>query len=158
MTKKNVLITILSIVAFMSILGIFRTNIITKSNIISNKALYVTQSVAESPKIIAHRGANDRVNEETVLAYKVAAQDDVDALEIDLRMTKDGSRIAMHDKTIDRTTSENGEDNYSLEEIKSIPTIGVYNGQTLSEEIPTLDEIIETFNGYRALLYRDKVG
>ena len=146
MTKKNVLITILSIVAIMSILGIFRTNIVTKSNIISNKALYVTPSVAESPKIIAHRGANDRINEETIPAYKIAAQDGVDALEIDLRMTEDGSLIAMHDKTIDRTTNGNGEViDYSLEEIKSIPTIGEYNGQTLSEEIPTLDEIIATF-------------
>ena len=77
---------------------------------------------------------------------KLLHEDGVDALEIDLRMTKDGSLIAMHDKTIDRTTSGNGEViDYSLEEIKSIPTIGVYNGQTLSEEIPTLDEIIETF-------------
>ena len=32
-----------------------------------------------------------------------------------------------------------------MEEIKSIPTIGIHNGQTLSEEIPTLDEIIATF-------------
>ena len=34
---------------------------------------------------------------------------------------------------------------YSLEEIKSFPTIGEYNGQTLTEEIPTLNEIISTF-------------
>ena len=146
MTKKNVVITILSIVAIVSILGILRTYLVNESNIISNKALYVTQSVAESPKVIAHRGANDRVNEQTVSAYKVAAGDGVDALEIDLRMTKDGSLIAMHDKTIDRTTSGNGEViDYTLEEIKSIPTIGEYDGQTLSEEIPTLDEIIATF-------------
>ncbi|SES25316.1 glycerophosphodiester phosphodiesterase family protein [Psychrobacillus sp. OK032] len=146
MTKKSILITILSIVAIVSILGILRTNIVNESNIISNKTLYVTQSVTDSPKIIAHRGANDRVNEETITAYKVAAQDGVDALEIDLRMTKDGSLIALHDKTIDRTTSGNGEViDYSLEEIKSIPTIGIHNGQTLSEEIPTLDEIIATF-------------
>lgn len=137
----------MSLVAIVSILGIYSTNLVTKTNIISNEVLYVTQSIVEFPKIIAHRGANDRVNEETILAYKVAAQDGVDALEIDLRMTKDGSLIAMHDKTIDRTTSGNGEViDYSLEEIKSIPTIGVYNGQTLSEEIPTLDEIIATFN------------
>ncbi|MFJ5770994.1 glycerophosphodiester phosphodiesterase [Psychrobacillus sp. NPDC093180] len=146
MFKKNVLITILSMAAIVSILGLFKTNIVTQSHKVSNKAIYITPSVAESPKIIAHRGANDRVNEATVLAYKVAAQDDVDALEIDLRMTKDGSLVAMHDKTIDRTTNGNGEViDYSLEEIKSIPTIGVYKGQTLSEEIPTLTEIIATF-------------
>ena len=109
MTKKNTFITILSLVAIVSILGISSTNLVTESNIISNEALYVTQSVSNSPKIIAHRGANDRVNEKTILAYKVAAQDGVDALEIDLRITKDGSLIALHDKTIDRTTSGNGE-------------------------------------------------
>ena len=134
-------------VAIFSILGILKINIATESNMISNKTLYVSQPVVESPKIIAHRGANDRVNEATVTAYKVAAQDGVDALEIDLRMTKDGSLIAMHDKTINRTTSGMGEViDYALEEIKSIPTIGEYNGQIFSEEIPTLDEIIATFN------------
>ena len=34
---------------------------------------------------------------------------------------------------------------YFLEEIKSISDYWEYNGQTLSEEIPTLNEIISTF-------------
>jgi len=62
----------------------------------------------------------------------------------------------MHDKAIDRPTSGNGEViDYSLEEIKTIPTIGEYNGQTLSEEIPTLVEIIATFTDteHLTLLY-----
>ncbi|QGS68569.1 hypothetical protein CV093_08645 [Oceanobacillus sp. 143] len=41
-------------------------------------------------------------------------------------MTKDGSLVAMHDKTIDRTTNGTGEvSHYNLEEIKEIPTIEV---------------------------------
>lgn len=106
----------------------------------------MTPSVAESPKIIAHRGANDRMNEATIAAYKMAAADGVDALEIDLRMTEDGALIAMHDQTINRTTNGQGDvGDYSLEEIKSFLTIGEYHGQTFTEEIPTLNEIISTF-------------
>lgn len=106
----------------------------------------MTPSVAESPKIIAHRGANDRMNEATIVAYKMAAADGVDALEIDLRMTEDGALIAMHDQTINRTTNGQGDvGDYSLEEIKSFLTIGEYHGQTFTEEIPTLNEIISTF-------------
>lgn len=106
----------------------------------------MTPSVAESPKIIAHRGANDRMNEATIAAYKMAAADGVDALEIDLRMTEDGALIAMHDQTINRTTNGQGDvGDYSLEEIKSFLTIGEYHGQTFTEEISTLNEIISTF-------------
>ncbi|WP_162800288.1 glycerophosphodiester phosphodiesterase [Oceanobacillus zhaokaii] len=102
--------------------------------------------VADFPKIIAHRGANDRFNESTISAYKIAANDDVDALEVDLRMTKDGSLVAMHDKTIDRTTNGTGEvSHYNLEEIKEIPTIEVFSNQSTVAVIPTLKEILDTF-------------
>ena len=75
----------------------------------------------------------------------MAANDDVDAFQIDLRMTEDGALIAMHDQTIDRTTNGEGEVfNYSLEEIKSFTTIGEFNGQT-SQKYATLNQVISTF-------------
>ena len=136
----------LAVLIIVSIVGVLVTDLITESNSNSSKHEIITPLVAESPKIIAHRGANDRINEATISAYKIAAADGVDALEIDLRMTEDGALIAMHDQTINRTTNGKGEvSDYSLEEIKSFPTIGEYSGQTLTEEIPTLDEIISTF-------------
>ncbi|WP_170140755.1 glycerophosphodiester phosphodiesterase [Oceanobacillus arenosus] len=106
----------------------------------------VEPMVADFPKIIAHRGANDRFNESTISAYKIAAEDGVDALEIDLRMTADGSLVAMHDKTIDRTTNGTGEvSNFDLKEIKEIPTVDVFGNQSTVEEIPMLKEILDTF-------------
>lgn len=146
MTKKVVLMITLAVLIIVSKVGVLVTDLIAGSNSNSSKQAIITPLVAESPKIIAHRGANDRINEATILAYKIAAADGVDALEIDLRMTEDGALIAMHDQTINRTTNGNGEvSDYSLEEIKSFPTIGEYSGQTLTEEIPTLNEIISTF-------------
>lgn len=103
-------------------------------------------AIVDTPKIFAHRGANDRYNESTLTAYKIAANDGVDALEMDLRMTKDGSLIVMHDNTIDRTTTGQGEPtDYSLEKIKSFETVEVFGQQRIEEEIPTLEEIIQEF-------------
>lgn len=103
-------------------------------------------AIVDTPKILAHRGANDRFNESTITAYKIAAEDGVDALEIDLRMTADGILVVMHDETIDRTTNGTGEvSTYSLEEIKNFQTVDVFSQQTTREEIPTLKEILMTF-------------
>ncbi|MGM9923620.1 MAG: glycerophosphodiester phosphodiesterase [Bacillus sp. (in: firmicutes)] len=99
-----------------------------------------------SPQIFAHRGASDRFNESTITAYEIAAAEGVDALEIDLRMTEDGTLVAMHDETIDRTTNGTGEVvEYTLDQLKSIPTVAVFDGEMTMEEIPTLEEILQRF-------------
>lgn len=102
--------------------------------------------IVTSPKIFAHRGANDRFNESTITAYEIASKDNVDALELDLRMTKDHVLIIMHDETIDRTTNGTGKvSELTLEEIKSYETVGKYNGEITREEIPTLEELFKIF-------------
>ncbi|WP_087973784.1 glycerophosphodiester phosphodiesterase [Oceanobacillus rekensis] len=103
--------------------------------------------MVDSPKVIAHRGANDQYNESTIPAYEIAANYGVDALEIDLRMTEDGELIAMHDVSIDRTTTGTGAvSDYKLNEIKDFQSVEVFSNQTIVEEIPTLKEIMEVFS------------
>ena len=102
--------------------------------------------IAASPKIFAHRGAVNQFNENTITSYKLAIGQKVDALEIDLRMTKDNVLIAMHDETIDRTTNGTGRvSELTLRDIKSSVTLGLYNGEVTMEEIPTLGEVFQTF-------------
>lgn len=99
-----------------------------------------------TPKIFAHRGAMDRFNESTITSYRIAIKEQIDAIEIDLRMTKDQVLIVMHDETIDRTTNGKGKvSDLTLEEIKSFETIGHYNGKETREEIPTLEEVFQVF-------------
>lgn len=103
-------------------------------------------AIVDEPLIIAHRGANDRINESTLPAYQLAAGDDADFLEMDLRMTKDGELVVMHDETIDRTTTGTGKvSDYELDELRAVETIEVFAGQTNTEPIPTLEEVFETF-------------
>ena len=104
------------------------------------------QAVVQS-LIIAHRGANDRFNEHTLTAYKISSEDRVDYIEIDLRMTKDGELVAMHDDTINRTTNGKGKvSDYTLDELKEFNTVSTYDDEIVFEEIPTLREIFDSFS------------
>ncbi|MGH0594763.1 glycerophosphodiester phosphodiesterase [Bacillus pretiosus] len=108
-------------------------------------------------KNIAHRGASAYAPEHTIPAYKIGRQLKGDYIEIDLQMTKDGHLVAMHDETVNRTTNGTGlVKEHTLEEIKKLnagsffyekhPTFA--KKEFANANVPTLEEIIETFGQY----------
>lgn len=58
--------------------------------------------------IIAHRGASGNAPENTLAAFELAVRQGADALELDVRVTKDGAAVVMHDALLDRTTDFTG--------------------------------------------------
>lgn len=56
------------------------------------------------PLVFAHRGSSGERPEHTLAAYKLAMQQGADFIELDLRLTKDGVFICLHDPTLERTT------------------------------------------------------
>ncbi len=58
--------------------------------------------------VIGHRGAAARFPENTFKAFDYAVSLGVDAIEFDLRLTKDGVLVVIHDATLERTTSGTG--------------------------------------------------
>lgn len=56
------------------------------------------------PIVIAHRGASGYFPEETLEAYRLAIAMDVDVIEPDLVVTKDGVLVARHDVTLNTST------------------------------------------------------
>jgi len=56
------------------------------------------------PVNFAHRGASARAPENTLEAFRLAAEDGAGGLETDVHMTRDGHVVAIHDDTVDRTT------------------------------------------------------
>jgi glycerophosphoryl diester phosphodiesterase len=62
----------------------------------------------ESIQVIAHRGASDDAPEHTLAAYLRALDDGADALECDVRLTRDGHLVCVHDRRIDRTSNGRG--------------------------------------------------
>ncbi|MFD1064898.1 glycerophosphodiester phosphodiesterase [Oceanobacillus locisalsi] len=105
-----------------------------------------TSAAAADVEIIARRGANNIFNEHTLTAYEIAADAEVDSLEIDLRMTKDHELIALHDAALDRTTTGTGPpESRTLEEIKQLNTVAVFGEETYTEPVPALEEIFAKF-------------
>jgi len=58
--------------------------------------------------VAGHRGGKDGAPENTVPAFQLALQSDVDFIETDLQLTSDGVPVLMHDFTLDRTTDGTG--------------------------------------------------
>lgn len=86
---------------------------------------------------IGHRGAAGLEPENTLRSFRRAAAEGADAVELDLRATRDGHLVVMHDATIDRTTSGTGEvARMALEELREADA-------GLGERIPTFEEAVE---------------
>jgi len=92
--------------------------------------------------VVAHRGDWRNFPENSVEAIRSAIKMGVDMVEIDIRKTKDGSLILMHDQSINRTTNGSGNvTDKTLEELKSYKLINNI-GDTTDFTIPTLNDAL----------------
>ena len=86
---------------------------------------------------IGHRGAKAYAPENTLTSFKKAIEIGVDAIELDVRETKDNKLVVIHDADIKRTTNGKGlVAELSLKEIKGFSAEG-------GEKIPTLEEALD---------------
>jgi glycerophosphoryl diester phosphodiesterase len=60
------------------------------------------------PAVVAHRGASAHAAEHTLAAYDLAIAQGADALECDVRLTRDGHLVCVHDRRVNRTTNAKG--------------------------------------------------
>ena len=60
------------------------------------------------PEVVAHRGATAEAPEHTLAAYRRAAAIGADAVECDVRMTRDGVLVCVHDRQIAHTSNGRG--------------------------------------------------
>jgi glycerophosphoryl diester phosphodiesterase len=58
----------------------------------------------EARPVIAHRGASAHAPENTLPAFELAVQYGADAFELDVRLSRDGAPVVLHDATLERTT------------------------------------------------------
>jgi len=86
---------------------------------------------------IGHRGARAYEPENTLRSFKKALELGVDAVELDVRRTKDDKIVVIHDAEVDRTTNGKGSvSELMLQEIKELVT-------EKGEKIPTLEEALD---------------
>jgi len=60
------------------------------------------------PLVVAHRGASSTAAEHTLAAYVSAIEAGADGLECDVRLTRDGHLVCVHDRTVNRTSDGTG--------------------------------------------------
>ena len=89
-------------------------------------------------QICAHRGYWKDAPENSVKAVTLAIENQIDMIELDVRTSKDGEMVLMHDATIERTT--NGTGKVSELNYKELLSYNLYHDGALTEEkIPLLD-------------------
>jgi len=59
-------------------------------------------------QVVAHRGSSAVHAEHTLAAYEMAIEEGADALECDVRLTRDGVLVCVHDRKVNRTSDGRG--------------------------------------------------
>lgn len=94
--------------------------------------------------ISAHRGASATHPENTLAAFREAIHHGVHQIEFDIRMTKDGHIVLMHDATVDRTTDGKGPvTELTLEQVRSLDAGSWKGAQFAGERVPTFQETLQ---------------
>jgi glycerophosphoryl diester phosphodiesterase len=98
--------------------------------------------------VTAHRGFSGEAPENTLPAFKKAIEVGSDMIELDVRFSKDGKIVVIHDDTLDRTTNGRGKvSDYTLKELKELDAGSWFAPQFSGEQIPTLKEVLELAKG-----------
>lgn len=96
------------------------------------------------PEITAHRGDSKHAPENTMASIKLAAENQADIVEIDVRQTKDGEFVILHDENLRRTTGVSkriGDLEYDY--VKTLDPGAKFSDEYNGERIPTLAEVLE---------------
>lgn len=94
--------------------------------------------------VIAHRGDHLKYPENTLEAYAEAIRNGVDYVEIDLRTTKDGKLISLHNASVEHMTGKKGAiSDMTLNEVLALKIKGNQSSDTAVYHIPTFEEILQ---------------
>ena len=98
--------------------------------------------------IIAHRGASAYAPENTLAAFRLAAEMQADWFELDCQLTADHEVVVMHDDTVTRTTGAEGAvREMTLAELKTLDAGSWKNESFRGEPIPTLEQALRLAKG-----------
>lgn len=64
--------------------------------------------MSDRPLVYAHRGSSEALPEHTLAAYLRALDEGADGLECDVRLTRDGHLVCVHDGRLERTSNGRG--------------------------------------------------
>jgi len=111
--------------------------------------------------VIAHRGDSAHAPENTIESFAMGLTTGADALELDVRLSRDDHIVVIHDPDVDRTTDGHGAvASMTLSELRSLDAGARFTADGGSTfpfrgcgiRIPTLDEILTRFPNIPVLI------
>jgi glycerophosphoryl diester phosphodiesterase len=98
--------------------------------------------------VYAHRGASAHAPENTISSFTRALEAGADGVELDVKLTRDGKVIVLHDPTLDRTTTGQGSYKYqSFADLRKLDAGSWYGAAWRGEKLPLLAEVFEAVGG-----------
>jgi glycerophosphoryl diester phosphodiesterase len=110
---------------------------------------------AHHPRVAHHRGASRYTPENTLASLEKAVRLGADLIEFDIRTTRDGAFVLLHDSRLDRTTSGQGPvRDRAAAEVRALDAGSWFGRPFRGVRVPYLDEFLEAA-GRRVELYVD---
>lgn len=115
-----------------------------------------------TPLIIAHRGASGNAPENTLAAFRLAAEQHADGIEFDVRLSKEGVPVVFHDHDLRRIA---GRQEYvrdlTSQELSAVDVGSWFNRRRrrhadksfIGEGIPTLQNVLDLLQNFRGRIY-----
>lgn len=100
-------------------------------------------------QLVAHRGGSALAPENTLAAFRNALHYPIDAVELDVQMSRDGHVIVFHDNTIERLTNGSGNIlDLDFAYLRSLDAAAHFSGGwPEQQQIPTLREVLALVKG-----------
>lgn len=96
--------------------------------------------------VTAHRGLHVDVPENSIASIQQTIENNIDIIEVDVRISKDGIPVLMHDETVDRTTNRTGPvASFTKDELKKMRLL--YKGKETEYQILTFEEALNYGKG-----------
>jgi glycerophosphoryl diester phosphodiesterase len=100
--------------------------------------------------VIAHRGNSSVAPQNTLAAFEAACRAGTDAVELDVRQTRDGELVVIHDRDVAATTDGSGKvKNLDLGQVRSFDAGSRFSPAFAGQRIPLLTEALELVAGAR---------
>jgi glycerophosphoryl diester phosphodiesterase len=94
--------------------------------------------------VVAHRGASGQAPENTFASFEAAVAIGVDAIELDVHLSRDGHLVVIHDANLARTTNGRGlVHEHTLAELQTLDAGSWFGPSFAGERIPIFEDVLE---------------
>ena len=105
-------------------------------------------SMKHAIQLVAHRGGSHLAPQNTLAAFRNELNFPIDAIELDVHMSRDGHAIVFHDYTVEKLT--NGAGNIldlDFDYLRSLNAAAHFPGWPEAQQIPMLSEVLNLARG-----------